>query len=195
MIGGFGHLRQFRLGLPIRIPVLFILTARFLSAEQFVFIKPFSNLSTARNLRLTGWINAKIKRAFLNYWTWAINLPFKNVRHNFISNIFSKTPKISAPKTHFHYWTCFGYLILTNLINVWTTIALITTRNKEATKKRRKERSLKEKNLGLETSNEDSFYEISYEMKVITNGFRSLQRRSKNIDSTPSLIYFKRHFV
>ena len=115
MIGGFGHLRHFRLGLPIRLRVLFTFTARFLSTEQFVFFK--------------------------------------------------------------------------------TTIALITTRNKEATKKRRKERSLKEKNLGLETSNEDSFYEISYEMKFITNGFRSLQRRSKNFDSTHSFIYFKRRFV
>ena len=39
MIGGFGHLRHFRLGLPIRLPVLFTFTARFLSTEQFVFIK------------------------------------------------------------------------------------------------------------------------------------------------------------
>ena len=56
-------------------------------------------------------------------------------------------------------------------------------------------KKLEEKNLGVETSNEDSFYEISYEMKFITNGFRSLQRRSKNFDSTPSFIYFKRRFV
>ena len=39
MIGGFGHLRHFRLGLPIRLPVLFTFTARFLSTEQFVFLE------------------------------------------------------------------------------------------------------------------------------------------------------------
>ena len=43
MIGGFGHLRHFRLGLPIRLPVLFTFTARFLSTEQFVFLQNFKN--------------------------------------------------------------------------------------------------------------------------------------------------------
>ena len=51
MIGGFGHLRHFRLGLPIRLPVLFTFTARFLSTEQFVSFNVRIRLGAAKGLR------------------------------------------------------------------------------------------------------------------------------------------------
>ena len=103
MIGGFGHLRHFRLGLPIRLPVLFTFTARFLSTEEFVFIQCSHPFGCSQGFKIYWWpvcarfplTNRKVtyKHCTKNQ-IWSNTLLYLD---NF--NVVLKTAKISAP-TH-----------------------------------------------------------------------------------------------